>query len=448
MTKQDALSMSDERSGRSLYEAARGCVRRLVADRRGNVASAFALLLVPLIGAVGAGVDYSIAVNKRTKIIAALDAAVLTAVSRSELGNSASVSQANALAMFTAQMSLEKFNASSVSISVTDANGGRNAVGSVAGVVPTNFLKVVGFPTLPINGTSTSTSTTPPYVDFYMLLDNTPSMGVAATPADVLTMTSNTSDQCAFACHDLSNSNDYYKLAKTLGVTTRIDVVRQATQQLTDTATSSAKVSNQFRMAVYTFGSSCQGTGLTTITSLNSSLSSVKSAAGNIDLMTTPYQNYNNDQCTDFDSVLSAVDHEIPTPGPGSSTSPQKVLFFVSDGVTDAYYPSTCSKPTAPGGRCQQPLNAASCAAMKARGVQIAVLYTTYLALPTNDWYNTWIAPFNIGPFGPSPNSEIANNMKACASDGYYFEVSPTQGISDAMTALFQKVILQARLTR
>ena len=85
---------------------------------------------------------------------------------------------------------------------------------------------------------------------------------------------------------------------------------------------------------------------------------------------------------------------------------------------------------------------------MKARGVQIAVLYTTYLDLPTNAWYNTWIAPFNAGPYGPSPNSEIANKMKACASDGYYFEVSPTQGISDAMTTLFQKVVLTARLTK
>jgi hypothetical protein len=37
--------------------------------------------------------------------------------------------------------------------------------------------------------------------------------------------------------------------------------------------------------------------------------------------------------------------------------------------------------------------------------------------------------------------------MKACASEGLYFEVSPTQGIADAMTALFQKVVQQARLT-
>jgi hypothetical protein len=60
------------------------------------------------------------------------------------------------------------------------------------------------------------------------------------------------------------------------------------------------------------------------------------------------------------------------------------------------------------------------------RGVKIAVLYTTYLALPTNPWYNTWIAPFNAGPYGPSVNSQIAANMQKCATPGFYFEVSPT----------------------
>ena len=84
---------------------------------------------------------------------------------------------------------------------------------------------------------------------------------------------------------------------------------------------------------------------------------------------------------------------------------------------------------------------------MKARGVQIAVLYTTYLALPTNAWYNQWINPFNAGPYGPSVNSEIAANMRACSSPGFYFEVSPTDGISQAMNTLFQKAVSTARIS-
>lgn len=85
---------------------------------------------------------------------------------------------------------------------------------------------------------------------------------------------------------------------------------------------------------------------------------------------------------------------------------------------------------------------------MKDRGIKIAVLYTTYLAPPTDGRYMTWIDPFNQGPYGPSINSQIARNMQSCASPSFYFEVSPTDGISQAMTALFRKVVTAARLTR
>jgi hypothetical protein len=85
---------------------------------------------------------------------------------------------------------------------------------------------------------------------------------------------------------------------------------------------------------------------------------------------------------------------------------------------------------------------------MKNRGIKIVVLYTTYLALPTNSWYMSWIDLFNKGPYGPSVNSQIAAIMQRCASPGFYFEVSPTDGISQAMTALFQKVVTAARITR
>ena len=59
--------------------------------------------------------------------------------------------------------------------------------------------------------------------------------------------------------------------------------------------------------------------------------------------------------------------------------------------------------------------------------------------LPTNPWYNSWIAPFQ---------SEIATKMQSCASPGLYFEVSPSQGISDAMNVLFKKALSEARITQ
>ena len=431
-------------------------LRSFRTDTRGNVAMIFTVAIIPVLGFVGAAVDYSIAARTRTKIEAALDTAVLMATSKTETTYSAATAQADAIAMFNAQLSTFGVTTTTPSITVTDTPTGRSATGTASSVVPTTFMKIMGFNSLTVSGSSTAQVGLPTYVDFYLLLDNTPSMGVAATPADVTTMVNATQSQggCAFACHNTYtdstekhvDTNTNYALAKSLGVTTRIDVVRQATQSLMTTAGNTETVANQFRMAIYTLGADCSSPSLTTITPLTSSLTSAATAASNIDLMTTPYQGYNNDQCTDFDNVLATMNTTIPTPGAGTASAPQKYLFYVSDGVADAYYPSTCTKTTT-GGRCQEPLTVATCTAIKNRGIKIAVLYTTYLQLPTNSWYMTWIDPFNQGPFGPSPNSQIAQNMQACASPGFFFEVSPTQGISDAMNALFKKAVSEAHLT-
>jgi hypothetical protein len=292
---------------------------------------------------------------------------------------------------------------------------------------------------LSITGSSSAATGIPAFIDFYLLLDNTPSMGVGATYADINKMVANTSDKCAFACHDMSDPNNYYNLAKKLGVTMRIDVLRTATQSLMDKAKATETYPNQFRMAIYTFGASSATAGLTTISPLTSNLSSAKSAAKDIDLMTVNGQGQFNDQDTNYDSILPAANNVISTPGDGtSSSSPQKILFFVSDGVADENNPTTCSQPTT-GSRCQEPINLGLCTAIKNRGIKIAVLYTTYLPLPTNDWYNTWIAPFV---------DTIGTKMQSCASPGLYFEVSPTQGISEAMNALFVKAVAEAHLTQ
>ena len=420
------------------------------AAKRANVAITFSLAAIPVMGAIGAAVDYSSANNAHAALNGYADMAALSAVNRAAMALDKSTAKSNAKSFFKAQADTIKLGSyTSVTVKVTEKNGARTAVVSYTASVPTTLLALLNINSIGIAGSSTASSGAATFMDFYLLLDNTPSMGVGATPADVAKMVANTPDKCAFACHDLSTApNDYYTLAKKLGVTTRIDVVRSATQQLMDTAAATATATGQFRVALYTFGSSAKSPGLSKIYMLSSDLSSAKTAANNIDLMTAPYQDYNNDQDTDYDNVLADINKEIGTPGDGNaSNSPQKWLFMVSDGVADAYYPATCSQPTT-GGRCQEPLTVAGCTVLKNRGVKIAVLYTTYLALPTNAWYMSWIDPFNPGPYGPSVNSKIAKNMEACASPGYYFEVSPTDGISQAMNALFQKAIQSARLTK
>jgi len=443
---------------------------RFVRDNRGNIAVTFALALIPLLIAIGCAVDYAMAARVRTKMLAAADAASVGSVARNSRAYTiaGTMSSDGAIAdgvteatqFFNGNLSGQTgFTSKTLTATVVKSGSQLTSTVTFSAAVPTTFMSIVGKSSLTVGGKSVATSSMPLYIDFYLLLDNSPSMGVGATPADVATMVNNTSDQCAFACHDLSNSNNYYKLAKTLGVTTRIDVLRSATQQLMDTASTTAVYSNQFRMAIYDFGTSASTAALRSLFSLSSSLSSAKTAAGNIDLMTVNYQNENDDRDTSFSTILPAINNAISSPGTGTSSAPLKYLFFVSDGVADEIN-SGCSKTMTNGywgnkaPRCQSPINPALCQALKDRGIKVAVLYTTYLALPLTQsggaptWYGSWIAPFNAGPYGPSSNSEIAINMKACASPGFYFEVSPTEGIAQAMNALFQKAVADARIAQ
>lgn len=424
-------------------------VRSFAADRCGNFAMMLAVLSLPVLGGVGLAIDYSYASLIRTQLYGAADAAAVGAIAEG-----APAIKAAALMTGDGQIAdgvedaVNLFNAylvgkPSLQLTDIDAEVMRQGTSIHAKVgfsanVPTPFMRVFGRDHVTISGEATAQMRTAPFMDFYLLLDNTPSMGVGATPGDVATMVSNTPDQCAFACHDLSNSNNYYNLSKTLGVTMRIDVVRQAAQKLTETAKGVRKYANQFRMGIYTFGAAATSLGLTEVAPLSTNMDNVKSYANGIDLMTIPHQNYDNDQQTDYDSTLAALNSRIDAPGNGESTSQrQKIVFFVSDGVGDSYKPSRCTKPTT-GGRCQEPIDIRVCDQLKARGIKIAVLYTTYLPLPTNNWYNTWINPFA---------TEISPKMSQCATPGLFFEVSPTEGIAEAMEALFLKVIANPRLT-
>jgi Flp pilus assembly protein TadG len=433
--------------------------RRFACDQRGNIAVIFALCCVPLITMVGCAVDYARATQLRSKLQAAADAASVGSVAKASPAFAAAGSMTSdgaipagvtdATNIFNANVTnLTGYTLSSITPTVVKSGSTVTSTVTFSATINTMFLGVIGKTALGMSGTSTATATMPLYVDFYLLLDNSPSMGVAATPADVTKMVNNTPDKCAFACHDYNDANNYYNLAKTLGVTTRIDVLRSATQSLMDTAGATETYSNQFRMAIYDFGASSKTIGLRALYSLSASLSSAKTAAGGIDLMGVYGNNdsYTADKDTQFSTVLPAINNVITAPGTGTSASPMKYLFFVSDGVADEYN-TGCSKPTVSGGRCQSPIDVSLCTTIKNRGIKIAVLYTTYLQLPTNTWYMTYIDPFNKGPFGPSPNSEIAKNMQSCASPGLYFEVSPTQGISDAMAALFRKAVADARIS-
>jgi len=214
-----------------------------------------------------------------------------------------------------------------------------------------------------------------------------------------------------------------------------------AAQQLTTVAAATEASSNaSYRIAIYTFN----GSGTNTVQTLTSNMTTAGTAAGNIDVLQVyknnclTSSNCNSDEDTDFNTAMSNINGVMPTPGTGASTStPQEVLFIVSDGVDDKNS-ATCSQPL-DGSRCQQPFDTTWCTTVKNRGIRIAVLYTVYLPLTTNGWYNTWISPFQ---------SQIATNMQSCASPGLYFSVTTDGDISAAMQQMFNQAVATAHLTQ
>jgi hypothetical protein len=394
----------------------------------------------------GMGIDYTVATQKKAMLDAAADAAALAAVTPTMMAQPSSASVTAATNMFNSQAATVSGLGSAASAAVTAVDNGltRTVTVNYTASSKNAFSGVLGQQNWALGGSSQSTSSVAPNIDFYLLLDNSPSMAIAATTAGINTMVTNTASQggCAFACHETNPSadglgnpgnEDNYTLAKNLGVVTRIQNLNAATQSLMDTATTTMQNFNStYRMAIYTFNTG----GINTITARTASLSTAKSLAAGIDVLQVyknnclTSSNCNNDEDTDFENAMSGINTTMPNPGSGmAGSTPEEVLFIVSDGVDDS---------NVSGSRNQALFNTAMCTTIKNRGIRIAVLYTTYLPLPTNSWYNSYIAPFQ---------PQIAGNMQSCASAGLFFQVSTDQDITAAMAALFQQAVATARLT-
>jgi len=422
-------------------------LRRFAGDRKGNVAIMFGIALLPIVYLTGMGVDYTVAAQKKAMLDAAADSAALAAVTPGMMAQPISASITAAQNMFNSQVAnISGLNYASPNLSVTANDNGlqRTVTVNYTASSQNAFAGVLGQNTWPLAGSSQSTSSVAPNIDFYLLLDNSPSMAIAATTAGINTMVANTAKQggCAFACHETNpaadnlgnpNNEDNYTLAKNLGVVTRIQNLNAATQSLMDTATKMmVNYKSVYTMGVYTFNTG----GANQIAPPHSTPAAAKVLSAGIDVLQVYKNNWltsstnNSDEDTDFEAAMTGIGKIMPAPGTGmAGNTPQEVLFIVSDGVDDSNS----------GGRHQALFDTSYCTTVKNRGIRIAVLYTTYLPLPTNAWYNTYIASFQ---------PQIAGNMQKCASPGLYFQVSTDQDISAAMNALFQQAIATARLVR
>jgi Flp pilus assembly protein TadG len=396
----------------------------------GNIAVTFAIALVPVLAALGCAVDYSLANSASAKLQACADTAVVAAVSQQGMTQTAANAQTAMVNWFngicaTSASSLSQVTISNVSAMATDTNGARVAAMTFRAARTNSFLSAVGFPTTNIGGSAktASSSAGTSYVDIYALLDDSPSMGLGATVADQTKLTSLTPMNCQFGCHETgagAASPDNYTIAKNNGVQMRIDVMRNSWINLINQANNG---SSGFRFATYTFD-----TTVNQVQPLTSSAATALASANNIDLMAVDFSGGGSTY------ALQSMATNIPSAGDGSSTAnSKKYLILVTDGVQDF---DNCSYIL-----CHQPqiVTASSCTALKNKGINVAVIYTTYL-------------PFN-SIFYTSEVQPLANNiapaLQSCATSGLYFEASDATGIASAFSSIFSQIAIASnpRLT-
>lgn len=188
-------------------------------DKRGNVAIIFTVAAIPLISAIGCAVDYSLATRMKAKLQSAADAASIAALSQKSPGFlAASVMTGNGSVTAGVTDANNVFDANMTGITgyqnlVRTSTVTKTGIKLAASVtftadVPVTFLKVIGYQKLSVTGLSSSAATLPPYLDFYLTLDTSGSMGLASTPAEQTRLSQVNPDNyrqyptgCVFACH-------------------------------------------------------------------------------------------------------------------------------------------------------------------------------------------------------------------------------------------------------
>jgi Flp pilus assembly protein TadG len=433
------LKLSVMRSTAEVRRRVTLCVALFAGARSGQVAIIFALFTIPLLYAAGAAIDLGRRNAAKAQLDAALDAALLGVVTRKTNSISADM-LTSARTQFLADAA--KVQGATITSFVTTPTSNATQVGLSATYtanVDTTLSNMMSVATMAISGQSSSVRSISQYIDFYLLLDNSPSMGLAATASDIANM-QRVAGGCAFACHLLKSNgaedtNDNYNIAKRNNVKLRIQVLRDAVANLVDSAKSSMTLIQQFRMEMWTF-SDFQ----TKLIQLTTNLDQVKTASGQIDLAYS-YQDQRDSQ-TSYERAINTMNAAISASGSGATASdPIRFMFFVTDGVQDTPIDGKMSNQnsgsTINSNRFISPINPTSCQALKSKNVKIGIIYTQYLPLYTNDFYNSNVKPFeaNIGPL-----------LKSCATDGLYFPVSTDGDINQAMQQLFTAAIASVRI--
>jgi Flp pilus assembly protein TadG len=461
-------------------------------DRRGNVALIAALCAPIMMLMVGAAIDYGYALNINQRLNEAADTAVLSAISPAiaqgagtyaiayNNGNMATVAR-NTFATNTSALPISVTPSVNVQSNTSSANIiSYTATLTYSASVPTFFAGLIGMSTIPISGHATATTTPLVYIRYYVLIDNSQSMGIGSTTTDMQNLYTRIANNgqgtggekgCVFGCHvaesTQANSNEAYahnlvSYSKTGSystatgyvdnggyITLRIDSANSAVDSMIQMAINDENsTSPNISIGLYTMNS-YPSASVTQVFAPTTSLSSYKNVA--VDLGSNTATGLGDSDLPD--QLTYFTQHYLPTQqGTGASaSSPLNFVFIITDGLTDIYDSTgACTDH-----HCTGPLLSSYCSQLK-NAATVGVIYTTYNTIYSDPIYptNPSCAPLEcaysilVSPF-LSPTDSITSNLTACAtSPSLFFSASNGPALVTALQALFATSLQSVRLTQ
>ncbi len=413
---------------------------------------------------VGAAIDYGYALNINQRLNEAADTAVLSAISPSIAQGAGGYTKAfgnGAGPMNTVARNTFYTNTSALPISVnpqinitsntTSANiTTYTATLTYSTSVPTFFAGLVGLSSIPISGHAQATTSPLTYIRYFILIDISQSMGIAATATDMTNLYNRIQQYgqgtggepgCVFGCHVAEStqaySNEDYAHNLSPYITLRIDSANSAIDSVIQTAMANENATTpNISIGLYTM-SALSSPIVTQVFAPTTSLAQYENVA--VDLgNNTPNGLGDSDF---YDQITQFANTYLPAQGTGASaSSPLNYVFLVTDGLVDTQ--GSCTS-----GHCTEAFQPSYCNQLQAKAT-VGVIYTTYLPI-----YN-----YNNSAYGYETNysnlvlpyvNQIPANLQSCAtSSNYYFQADNGPQLISYMQSLFATTLQTVKLTQ
>lgn len=400
----------------------------------GQFAMITALIGIPLLLAVGLGLDYNRTLENKSHIQSAVDTAAMAVAVNYSSSSDSEAAIAEGKKVFEANCIMPDCeNNKYPTFTITPGVG---VAASYDALLNTVLMQMGGIKQITFNVRS-DVNLAFRYQEYYFAIDRSASTGIAADDTNIAALRAISKNYysfapkgCAFACHVPDGNEPYgtnkkqlslYDVAKANKIKLREDVLLDAVTSSLDTIMEqiNGTHADQIKVGAYAFSDKLETLTKPTANS-NNIVQQIKNSS------TTPWG-------TRFDVIMPALTTEVGTSGTGMTKSdPEKTLVLITDGFFSNYmWGDSDSK------YWFKAFSSSYCSTLKSNGVRVVVIDVEYPRLTDDDIYETYAEPV-VDSISPA--------LKACASDGYYYKAGETAQIQATLIKM-SKDVMRAKLT-